>query len=119
MGSLTCVNRLNWFRNSGVPPAEVRVLPLISTDGVLENALPLRREVPPGDVAGMATAITAMLGRANTSPVAIEAKARDEAERLFAPEVICEQISGALEGLLAEPEQPRIAEPAAHAGTAT
>jgi glycosyltransferase involved in cell wall biosynthesis len=57
-------------------------------------------EVPPGDVAGMATAITAMLGRANTSPVAIEAKARAEAERLFAPEVVCGRISVALERLV-------------------
>jgi glycosyltransferase involved in cell wall biosynthesis len=55
--------------------------------------------VAPGDVAGMAEAIVAMLDRLRSSPTETRARARAEAERLFAPEVVCEQISLALAGL--------------------
>jgi glycosyltransferase involved in cell wall biosynthesis len=56
-------------------------------------------EVRPGDVEGMVTAITEMLERLRTSPVEMRTMARAEAERLFAPEVVCEQISSSLERL--------------------
>jgi hypothetical protein len=42
-----------------------------------------------------------MLGRLRSEPVQTRELARAEAERLFAPEVICGQISDALEGLVA------------------
>jgi glycosyltransferase involved in cell wall biosynthesis len=54
-------------------------------------------EVQPGDVAGMASAITAMLERARMNPAATRSTARAEAERLFAPSLVCETISTALE----------------------
>jgi glycosyltransferase involved in cell wall biosynthesis len=54
-------------------------------------------EVAPGDVAGMAGAITTMLERAKTNPTAMRSTARAEAERLFAPGLVCERISAALE----------------------
>jgi glycosyltransferase involved in cell wall biosynthesis len=57
-------------------------------------------EVQPGDVAGMATAITAMLERLRTSPTETRSLARAEAERRFAPDVVCQQISVALEQLV-------------------
>jgi glycosyltransferase involved in cell wall biosynthesis len=57
-------------------------------------------EVQPGDVAGMATAIAAMLERLRTSPAETRSLARAEAERRFAPDVVCEQISNALEQLV-------------------
>jgi glycosyltransferase involved in cell wall biosynthesis len=56
--------------------------------------------VEPGDVAGMAAAIIAMLDTIRASPTPTRSLARAEAERLFAPEIVCEQISTALERLI-------------------
>lgn len=56
--------------------------------------------VAPGDVEGMASAIVATIAALGRDPVEIRARARAEAERLFAPEVVCEQISTALERLV-------------------
>lgn len=56
--------------------------------------------VEPGDVDGMANAITALLDRLKADPAKLRSKARAEAERLFAPDVVCEQISAALERLV-------------------
>jgi glycosyltransferase involved in cell wall biosynthesis len=58
-------------------------------------------ETRPGDVEGMADAITAMLGRLASNPAETRALARAEAERLFAPEIVCEQVSAALQVLAA------------------
>ncbi len=57
-------------------------------------------EVAPGDLAGMAAAISATLERLGDSPSETRALARAEAERRFAPDVVCEQISDALEALI-------------------
>src|SRR4029077_11385894 len=57
-------------------------------------------EVQPGDVDGMATAITTMLEQLRASPREIRSTACAEAKRLFAPDVVCEQISDALERLV-------------------
>jgi glycosyltransferase involved in cell wall biosynthesis len=57
-------------------------------------------EVAIGDVAGMADAITNMLERLRSDPVAVRALARSEAERRFATDVVCEQISEALQALV-------------------
>jgi glycosyltransferase involved in cell wall biosynthesis len=70
-------------------------------------------EVEPGDVAGLATAITDMLERLRSDPAQIRATARAEAERLFAPEVVCEQISAALVQLV--DGTPALARPVASA----
>jgi len=59
-------------------------------------------EVAPGDVEGMASAVSALIGRLNESPTEIRATAR-QAARLFASELVCEQISRALEQLVALP----------------
>ncbi len=56
--------------------------------------------VEPGDVDGMATAITALLERLKTASPEMRSKAHTEAERLFAPDVVCEHISVALERLI-------------------
>jgi glycosyltransferase involved in cell wall biosynthesis len=58
-------------------------------------------EVQPGDVAGIATAITTMLDRLRARPAETRSLARAEADRRFAPDVVCEQISDALEELVA------------------
>jgi glycosyltransferase involved in cell wall biosynthesis len=58
-------------------------------------------EVAPGDVAGLVSAITAMLERLRASPTEVRALARAEAERRFATDVVCEQISDTLEQLVA------------------
>jgi glycosyltransferase involved in cell wall biosynthesis len=56
--------------------------------------------VQPGDVAGMTTALTDAIERVRSDPQRIRAQARSEAERLFAGEVVCRQISDALLALL-------------------
>jgi glycosyltransferase involved in cell wall biosynthesis len=58
-------------------------------------------EVQPGDVAGIATAITTMLEELRAKPAEMRSLARAEADRRFAPDVVCEQISDALEELVA------------------
>ena len=59
------------------------------------------REVAPGDVAGMATAIEETLASMASDPARMRSTARAEAERRFATDVVCEQISDALERLVA------------------
>jgi glycosyltransferase involved in cell wall biosynthesis len=56
-------------------------------------------EVSPGDVDGIAGSITRLLHALDAGPVELRRKARSEAERLFAPDVVCEQISLVLERL--------------------
>lgn len=57
-------------------------------------------EVAPGDIAGMASAIATTLERLAANPAELRSAAHAEAERLFAPEVVCRQISRALERLV-------------------
>ena len=59
-------------------------------------------EVPPGDTAGLADAIEAMLERLARNPDALRETARREARRLFATERVCREISEALVGLVEE-----------------
>ncbi len=61
-------------------------------------------EVAPGDVEGMVAAIEDLLERLGDAPAQLRHRAQAEAERRFAPQIVCEQISDALE---------RLAEPAA------
>ena len=57
--------------------------------------------VQPGDVGAMVAAIEEMLERVRARPAEVRSMARAEAERRFAPDVVCEQISDALEELVA------------------
>jgi glycosyltransferase involved in cell wall biosynthesis len=61
----------------------------------------------PGDVEGMVSAISQMLERLHSEPAELRSGARSEAERLFAPDVVCTQISAALERLLDGPPSER------------
>ncbi len=56
--------------------------------------------VAPGDVEGMAAAIVAMLDGLRANASEMRSTARAEAQRLFAPEVVCEGVSAALERLV-------------------
>jgi glycosyltransferase involved in cell wall biosynthesis len=56
--------------------------------------------VEPGDVAGMVSALTEMLERTRQQPEAIKTTARAEADRLFAADRVCQQVSDALEKLV-------------------
>ncbi len=74
----------------------------------------------PGDVDGIAEAILATIERARANPARTEATARAEAVRLFASERVCEEISCALQRLVAgappstaRAERPRAARCAA------
>jgi glycosyltransferase involved in cell wall biosynthesis len=62
--------------------------------------------VAPGDVAAMADAVEATIARLRADAPAVRARARAEAERLFAPEVVVSEVEEALERLLgAAPRQ--------------
>ncbi len=78
-------------------------VPVVATSevGAVEGVDPsVLTTVAPGDVEGMASAITAMIAALRSDPVKIRTGARAEAVRLFAPELVCEQISTALERLV-------------------
>jgi glycosyltransferase involved in cell wall biosynthesis len=57
-------------------------------------------EVAPGDVPAMTAAVVEMLERLAADPMQMRSKAREEAGRLFAPTVVCEQISTSLQRLV-------------------
>jgi glycosyltransferase involved in cell wall biosynthesis len=88
-------------------------VPVVGTSevGAIENVdRSVAAEVATGDVQALATAIVEMLERVQESPEDLGAKARAEAERLFAPAVVCGEIASALERLLGGVEQPGQAE---------
>lgn len=70
-------------------------------------------EVKPGDVQGMASAIAAMLERIERSPGETRSAARAEAQRLFAPGIVCAQIAHTLERLVHD-HRSGFAPPAGH-----
>jgi glycosyltransferase involved in cell wall biosynthesis len=76
-------------------------------------------EVAPGDVEAMATAVVQTLERARRNPEQISSTARAEAQRLFAPNVVCGQISLALERLVERGGEHPFPGPAARAGHPT
>ena len=78
-------------------------LPVVATSevGAIEEvARTVVAEVAPRDIAGMTTAIAAMLERIERDPTGVRSAARAEAQRLFAPEVVCAQVSQALARLV-------------------
>lgn len=78
-------------------------LPVIGTSevGAIEGIeRHVAREVPPGDVQAMASAIVQMLEDLAADPEAVAELARAEAARQFAPEVVCAKIDAALEKLV-------------------
>jgi glycosyltransferase involved in cell wall biosynthesis len=78
-------------------------VPVIATSevGAIEGvARSVVIEVAPRDVEGIVDAIDEMLRRLRADPSSVRAAARAEAERRFAPAVVCAQISQALEQLL-------------------
>jgi glycosyltransferase involved in cell wall biosynthesis len=77
-------------------------LPVVATSevGAIEGVdSSVVSALAPGDVDGMAEAITALLARLANGSSEIRLKASSEAHRLFASDVVCRQISDALEGL--------------------
>ncbi|HEX5223501.1 MAG TPA: glycosyltransferase family 4 protein [Solirubrobacteraceae bacterium] len=57
--------------------------------------------VPPGSPTAIADAILAMIERVRADPGAVSALARSEAQRLYAPEVVCATVADALAALAA------------------
>ncbi len=79
-------------------------VPVVATDevGSIEGVdRSVAAEVRTGDVEAMASAIASMLERLQENPSQLRALARSEAERRFATDVVCAQISDALEALVA------------------
>jgi glycosyltransferase involved in cell wall biosynthesis len=86
---------------SGVPVvATTEVGAVEGVDGSVAAA------VTPGDAGAMARAIRDMIARVRQDPSATSSKARAEAERLFAADVVCEQISSALIALTGPAQEP-------------
>lgn len=80
-------------------------VPVVATSevGAIEHVdRSVAAEVPPGDVEAMLVAIGEILARERADPAGVAARARAEAERLFAPAVVCRQLSSALEVLVAD-----------------
>jgi glycosyltransferase involved in cell wall biosynthesis len=78
-------------------------VPVVGTSevGAIESVeRSVAAEVRPGDVEGMADAVIDTLNRLRSDPQVLRSRARGEAERLFAPAVVCRQISEALERLI-------------------
>jgi glycosyltransferase involved in cell wall biosynthesis len=95
----------SWYEPFALTVAEALAagVPVIGTSevGAIERVdRSVVAEVAPGDVQAMATAIAEMLDRMRTDAAQMRATAREEAERLFAPDVVCEQISTALQRLV-------------------
>jgi glycosyltransferase involved in cell wall biosynthesis len=94
-------------------------LPVVGTAevGAIEDVdRSVAAEVAPGDASALAGAIVEMLDRLRADPVAVRTLARAEAERLFAPEVVCEQISSALARLVGDESRPAGRPPHVHCG---
>jgi len=93
---------------SGVPVVATRAV------GAIERVdRSVVAEVPPGDAQAMATAIVEMLERVRADPLGMRSKASSEAERLFASDIVCEQISSALERLVEETDDRSAAQASA------
>ncbi len=78
-------------------------VPVVATTevGAIEDVEPsVAATVQPGDVEGIATAITTMLECLRANSAETRSLARAEAERHFAPDLVCGQISDALEALV-------------------
>jgi glycosyltransferase involved in cell wall biosynthesis len=78
-------------------------LPVVASSevGAIEHVdRDVAKVVAPGDIGGFVDAIAEQLDRLAQAPAEIHARARSEAERLFSPALICEQISDVLEQLV-------------------
>jgi glycosyltransferase involved in cell wall biosynthesis len=75
---------------------------VVATDevGAIEQIDPsVAAAVPPGDVDALTAAIEAMLARLRSDAHATRSRARAEAERRYAPAVVCAQLDAALRSL--------------------
>jgi glycosyltransferase involved in cell wall biosynthesis len=80
-------------------------VPVVATSevGAIERvSREVAREVRPGDISGIATALTDTIGRVRSDRGELREQARDEARRLFAGETVCRQVAEALERLVEE-----------------
>lgn len=79
-------------------------VPVVATSevGAIEGTSELSTVMAPvGDPEALADAVEKMLMRMHTDARAVRKAARADAERLFSPDVVCQRISDALEGLVA------------------
>jgi glycosyltransferase involved in cell wall biosynthesis len=78
-------------------------VPVVGTAevGAVEQIDPtVAASVPPGDVQALLAAVEATLARLRSDAPATRALARAEAERRYAPQVVCAQLEAALQGLV-------------------
>ncbi|HTZ85850.1 MAG TPA: glycosyltransferase family 4 protein [Solirubrobacteraceae bacterium] len=79
-------------------------VPVVATTevGAIEQVDPtVAAAVAPGDVDGLVEAVEATLAHLREEPAAMRALARSEAERRYAPAVVCGEVSAALQALVA------------------
>lgn len=79
-------------------------VPVVATEevGAAEHIDPaVAAVVKPGDVEGLLAAIEATIARLRADPAALRSLARAEAERRYAPQVVCREVSAALQALAA------------------
>ncbi len=95
----------SWYEPFGLTVSEALAagVPVIATtevgaaEGVSEEVCAV---LEPGDAVGMTDAIERMLAGLGGNPAPLRSRARTEAERLFAEELVCERIERALLGLI-------------------
>ncbi|HWG09796.1 MAG TPA: glycosyltransferase family 4 protein [Solirubrobacteraceae bacterium] len=78
-------------------------VPVIATDevGAIEQIDPtVAAAVAPGDVEALVAALEATLERLRADALAVRSLARAEAQRRYAPEVVCAQLAAALQALV-------------------
>lgn len=75
-------------------------VPVVATTevGAIEDVdRSVAAETEPGDIEGMARAIVAIVSQLRDNPTGVRSLARAEAQRLFAPDVVCQEISTLLQ----------------------
>jgi glycosyltransferase involved in cell wall biosynthesis len=102
--------QLSKYEPFGLTVAEALAagVPVVATDevGAAEGVeAAVARIVPSGDVDAAVRAVVAMVASSRAEPRRIAQVAQREADRLYRPDVVCRQISAALEDLVARSSQ--------------
>lgn len=98
--------QVSWYEPFGLTVGEALAagVPVVASSavGAIEGVDAQVGAAPaPGDVEGIYRAIMATLERLTASPEEVRRRAHEEAQRLLAPELVCERIAGELEALVA------------------
>ncbi len=106
LGRSDVMLQASWYEPFGLTVAEALAagVPVVATSevGAIEGVdASVGAVCAPGDVEGLFEALRAMLAQLESSPSEVRHAAHADAERLFAPKLICERISAELQALVA------------------